>query len=150
MTGSVQKNVRSQRRAAHLFLRYMNAKAPELRPLVAKWAEDPDEVDPCGPSPILIHLPQLRKLTPEWLALSFKLKRDEEADKVFGWVLEMWGYTIAASRLVMCDSSVGRMSPPPSLTLTLHCAQVPPPPQAEETNRLLSARAVSSFEPMGT
>ena len=95
----VQKSVRSQRRAAHLFLRYMNAKAPELRPLVAKWAEDPDEVDPCGPSPILIHLPQLRKLTPEWLALSFKLKRDEEADKVFGWVLEMWGYTIAASRL---------------------------------------------------
>ena len=47
---------------------------------------------------ILIHLQQLRNLTPEWLALSFKLKRDEEADKVFGWVLEMWGYTIAALR----------------------------------------------------
>ena len=64
-----------------------------------RWVDDPDAVDPCGPSPVLIHLPLLRRLTPHWLKLSFQLKRDREADKVFGWVLEMWGYTLASSRL---------------------------------------------------
>ena len=78
---------------------YMNAKAPMLRPIVEKFGFDPNVVDPCGPSPVLIHLPLLRKLTPEWLKLSFALKRDAEADKIFGWVLEMWGYTLAAAKL---------------------------------------------------
>ena len=36
-----------------------------------------------------------------------------------------------ASVRVMCASSVGRMSPPPSNTWHLHIAQVPPPPQAD-------------------
>lgn len=61
---------------------YMNAKAAELRPTVARFAKDADAVDPCGPSPVLIHLPLLRRLTPEWLRLSFELKRDAEAEKV--------------------------------------------------------------------
>lgn len=78
---------------------YMDAKAKELHPIVAKWVDNPDVVDPCGPSPVLIHLGLLRKLTPEWLSLSFQLKRNPEADKIFGWVLEMWGYTMAATRL---------------------------------------------------
>ena len=108
----------------------MNAKAPELRPLVAKWAEDPDMVDPCGPSPLLIHLPQLRKLTPQWLDLSFKLKRDEEADKVFGWVLEMWGYTIAALRpdgwTADCCTKASRQTAPtpPSGNAKMHIRTV--------------------------
>ena len=75
---------------------YMNAKAKELRPVVQRFVDDPDVVDPCGPSPTIIHLPMLRRMTPEWLSLSFELKRDPQADKVFGWVLEMWGYTLAA------------------------------------------------------
>jgi len=41
----------------------------------------------------------LRRLTPDWLKISFELKRDAEADRVFGWVLEMWGYTLAAAKL---------------------------------------------------
>ena len=56
----------------------MNAKAAELKPVVSRWAADVDRVDPCGPSPIQIHLPQRRKLTPEWLRLSFELKRDPQ------------------------------------------------------------------------
>jgi len=78
---------------------YMDVKAAPLRPIVKRFTADADAVDPCGPSPVLIHLPMLRRLTPEWLSLSFALKRDEEANRVFGWVLEMWGYTIAAARL---------------------------------------------------
>jgi hypothetical protein len=34
-------------------------------------------------------------------------------------------------------------------TLTLHCPQVPPPPQAEATNSLASASAPSSLPPTG-
>ena len=90
---------------------YMNARAPELRPVVAKWTEEPESVDPCGPSPVLIHLPLLRRLTPEWLARSFKLKRDAEADRVFGWVLERRRHTIASHRLSL------------ALTLTLTLAR---------------------------
>ena len=93
------KNMATPRKPACFPFGYMNAKAKELRPIVQRFVDDPDVVDPCGPSPVLIHLPLLRKLTPEWLDLSFVLKRDAEADKVFGWVLEMWGYTLAATRL---------------------------------------------------
>ena len=55
-----------------------------------------------------------------------------------------------ASRLVKWDSSVGSIEPPPSLTMHLHCAQVPPPPQAEGRNRPVSARVCSSLPPAGT
>ena len=55
-----------------------------------------------------------------------------------------------ASLGLMCVFSVGRMSPPPSRILTLHCAHVPPPPQALETKIPLSAKAPSSFPPAGT
>ena len=65
---------------------YMNAKAAELRPIVSRFVDDAESVDPCGPSPVLIHVETLRKLTPEWLRLSFELKRDEQANKIFGWV----------------------------------------------------------------
>ncbi|MCY1453289.1 hypothetical protein D9M71_702710 [compost metagenome] len=55
-----------------------------------------------------------------------------------------------ASRLVKCDSSVGSISPPPDSTMHLHCAQVPPPPQAEDRKTLLLARVCSSLPPAGT
>jgi len=29
------------------------------------------QVDPCGPSPVLIHMPMLRRLTPDWLTISY-------------------------------------------------------------------------------
>ena len=52
-----------------------------------------------GPSPAHIEKSQLKKITPLWLKLSLTLKRDPEADKRFGWVLEMWGYSVAAAAL---------------------------------------------------
>ena len=54
-----------------------------------------------------------------------------------------------ASRLVISEASVGSNSPPPLNTLTLHCPQVPPPPQAEGTKMPASANAPSSFLPVG-
>ena len=57
------------------------------------------DVQPVGPSPVIIHKPALRRITPLWLNLSLSLKLDPDADKRFGWVLEMWGWSIAAAQL---------------------------------------------------
>ena len=56
------------------------------------------DVQPIGPSPVIISKAQLVTLTPTWLQLSLALKRDPAADRRFGWVLEMWGYSIAAAQ----------------------------------------------------
>ena len=42
------------------------------------------EVQQVGPSPVLIHVADLRRLAPSWRATSFELKRDAEADAEFG------------------------------------------------------------------
>ena len=38
-------------------------------------------------------------MTPRWLDYSLALKLNKDADTRFGWVLEMWGYSIAAASL---------------------------------------------------
>ena len=63
---------------------YMNSKAPELRPIVARFVDDPDHVDPCGPSPVLIHVDLLRRLTPEQRAERWRRRTpllDEDPDE---------------------------------------------------------------------
>ena len=56
-------------------------------------------VQPVGPSPLIIKKGDLARLTPTWLNLSLALKLDQDADRRFGWVLEMWGYSIGAASL---------------------------------------------------
>eukprot|EP00854_Cymbomonas_tetramitiformis_P028544 gene28544-35401_t len=50
-----------------------------------------------GPSPLIIHKDQVVKVAQPWFDFSHKLKTDLEADRVFGWVLEMWGYALGAA-----------------------------------------------------
>ncbi|KAL3924150.1 MAG: hypothetical protein SGPRY_004000 [Prymnesium sp.] len=57
------------------------------------------DVQNVGPSPLMISKEQLEKVTGLWYNLSLSLKRDPVADRRFGWVLEMWGYSIAAASL---------------------------------------------------
>lgn len=57
------------------------------------------DVQNVGPSPVLISKAQLIAVTPPWYNISVTLKRDPQADHRFGWVLEMWGYSIAAASL---------------------------------------------------
>jgi len=66
---------------------------PQLRGL------DWHTIQPIGPSPVVIGKQLLSKVTPLWLNLSLALKRDPAADKRFGWVLEMWGYSVACAAL---------------------------------------------------
>src|SRR5690606_15974218 len=54
-----------------------------------------------------------------------------------------------SSRLVKCAFSVGSMEPPPSSTLHLHCAQLPPPPQAEDRKSPSDAKVCSNLPPAG-
>ena len=70
---------------------------PKLRPVVKRWF-DPDNVDPVGPSPLIIHKAQLASLLDPFWQLSLELKRDKEANVAFGWVLEMWAWALAAAR----------------------------------------------------
>ena len=57
------------------------------------------DVQPVGGSPAIMHTATLKKLAPVWFDLSVKLKADRDADRIFGWVLEMWGYSIACAQL---------------------------------------------------
>src|SRR5690554_6189538 len=52
-----------------------------------------------------------------------------------------------SSRLVKWVFSVASIAPPPSRTLHLHCAQVPPPPQADDRKIPLPAKVPSSLSP---
>jgi len=49
-------------------------------------------VDAVGPSPIIIHKPMLKRVARPWWDLSQKMQHDRDAQVIFGWVLEMWGY----------------------------------------------------------
>ena len=44
---------------------------------------------------------------------------------------------LALAQRELCPPRSGRTSPPPSVTLHLHIAQVPPPPQADGMKTLL-------------
>lgn len=79
---------------------YINPKGfPEL---IRRFAgahltdEEIEAMDPIGSSPVFIHKDDLRKVAPIWHDTTLKIKTDPEADKAWGWVLEMYGYTIAA------------------------------------------------------
>lgn len=54
-------------------------------------------VDPIGNSPAIIKKSQLEKIAPTWMNISLQMKGDLEADKAFGWVLEMYAYAIASA-----------------------------------------------------
>lgn len=80
---------------------YMHAHGGQNEIIQKYWPEGKSSgLDPVGPSPLLIHLDQLRALTPRWLNFSYGLRSSDEAERVMqGWVQEMWGYSIAAASL---------------------------------------------------
>ena len=74
------------------FFPYMSPVPAEQAAVVKRYfAGDHLSVQPVGPSPAIVHVDALKKLTPLWYDLSVELKHDNAADRAFGWVLEMWG-----------------------------------------------------------
>ena len=86
--------------AAHVF-GYMHAgshhqKVVELCNPKGSWRD----LDPVGPSPTIIKLDLLEKVAPRWLEYSYKLRGDPmPARLIQDWVLEMWGWSIAAASM---------------------------------------------------
>ena len=97
----VLKNTATRDVALGYPFHYMNpTRDANTRNLVRRFAGSDDvaaRVQQVGPSPILVHMEALRKLVKPWYDLSFALKRDAAADAEFGWMLEMWGYSIGAA-----------------------------------------------------
>ncbi|GER35308.1 hypothetical protein STAS_11580 [Striga asiatica] len=54
-------------------------------------------IDPIGNSPVIVRKDSLKKIAPTWMNVSLAMKKDPEADKAFGWVLEMYGYAVASA-----------------------------------------------------
>ena len=82
------------------FFPYMSPVPAEQSRVVKRYYDgDHLSVQPIGPSPAILHVDMLKKVTPLWYDLSVQLKADRDADRAFGWVLEMWGYSLAAARV---------------------------------------------------
>ena len=98
---------------------YMHAHAAQNQIIQKYWPEgDASKIDPVGPSPLLIHIDQLEKLTQRWLDFSLGLRSNSDAERVMqGWVQEMWGYSIAAASVgVVHNVMPGLMLEASSLT----------------------------------
>ncbi|KAL7150936.1 hypothetical protein ABFS83_05G147100 [Erythranthe nasuta] len=54
-------------------------------------------IDPIGNSPVIVGKDALKKIAPTWMNVSLSMKNDAEADKAFGWVLEMYAYAVASA-----------------------------------------------------
>ena len=93
-------NLMQGRRPAAFPFFYINPK--QFPDLVRRFAgahltdDEIEAMDPIGSSPVFIHKEDLKRVAPIWHDVTLKIKQDPEADKAWGWVLEMYGYTIAA------------------------------------------------------
>lgn len=94
-------NLAEESRPAGFDFGYMHANERQNHIIRKYWPEgDYQKIDPVGPSPLMIHVDQLRAITPLWLNFSLGLRSTKEAESVIqGWVQEMWGYAIAAASL---------------------------------------------------
>ncbi|AQL01619.1 hypothetical protein ZEAMMB73_Zm00001d045127 [Zea mays] len=55
------------------------------------------KIDPIGNSPVIIEKESLGRIAPTWMNVSLAMKKDPDADKSFGWVLEMYAYAVASA-----------------------------------------------------
>ena len=56
-------------------------------------------VQSIGPSPVVIHREDLERIAKPWEETAVTLKTDPASDQRLGWVIEMWGYAIAAAKI---------------------------------------------------
>jgi len=57
------------------------------------------QVQSIGPSPVIIHRKDLEAIAKPWEETAVALKTNERANAALGWVIEMWGYSIAAAKI---------------------------------------------------
>ena len=57
----------------------------------------PSDIPQTGNAPVLMRFADFAKVCPKWVALTAQLEKDGEAKEAFGWVREMYAYSIAAA-----------------------------------------------------
>lgn len=98
----VPENIATPDRPVGFGFYYMLGMDPKLRPVVEKFLApgiEASTVDAVGPSPILIHKPLLARVARPWWDMSQRMQHDRDAQVIFGWVLEMWGYNLAVRNM---------------------------------------------------
>ncbi|KAG2501810.1 hypothetical protein HYH03_000310 [Edaphochlamys debaryana] len=55
-----------------------------------------EEIAPVGNSPTFMTFDDMKRVMPTWMNVSIAVFKDQEANSVWGWVQEMYGFTIAA------------------------------------------------------
>ena len=81
---------------------YIAPNDPKFKPIVERFNEaraPPEAFAPIGSSPVMIHVDALRRVVPKWHELAVAMKRDAQANEAFGWVVEMWAYSIASAQV---------------------------------------------------
>ncbi|XRB24320.1 glycosyltransferase family 95 protein [Pseudoscourfieldia marina] len=58
-----------------------------------------EDMAPIGNSPVILHKSKLKEIAPLWSDLAVRLKQDGQAVKDFGWVLEMYAFSIASAQV---------------------------------------------------
>ncbi|KOO22719.1 hypothetical protein Ctob_008304 [Chrysochromulina tobinii] len=100
---------------AYIF-NYMGPNPAHANIIKKMWPEGGSEgykrVQSIGPSPVVVHKNDLESIAREWKDLSEKLKVNPEADSKLGWVIEMWGYAIAAAKIGLRHQEFSDFQPP--------------------------------------
>eukprot|EP00879_Flechtneria_rotunda_P031166 GHRR01034020.1.p1 GENE.GHRR01034020.1~~GHRR01034020.1.p1 ORF type:complete len:303 (+),score=76.00 GHRR01034020.1:478-1386(+) len=92
---------RDDRPAAFPFF-YIEPHKDENLPTVAKFVPghtitkaDAETIAPIGNSPTFLSMKQMRELMPIWHNMSVEIFKDKEANQKWGWVQEMYAFTIS-------------------------------------------------------
>ena len=57
----------------------------------------PEDIPQTGNAPVLMRFDDFARVCPKWVELTAALEKDEEAKEAFGWVREMYAYSMAAA-----------------------------------------------------
>lgn len=80
---------------------YIEPSKAEYLPIVQRFVgpinrTESEKIAPMGNAPTMMSVEDLRKVIPTWYNLSIAIHKDEEAVKAWGWVQEMYAFTLAA------------------------------------------------------
>ena len=58
--------------------------------------DDLESITGTGSSPVIIHKDEFRKVTERWHNMTLQINEDTQTKKKWGWVLEMWSFSLTA------------------------------------------------------
>eukprot|EP00877_Chromochloris_zofingiensis_P001819 jgi/Chrzof1/11638/Cz06g03080.t1 len=101
---------------------YIEPTKPEYLPIAAKFVtggtltkKQAETIAPIGNSPTFLTTQQMKQVVPIWYNLSVAIYKDKEANSKWGWVQEMYAFTIALYNIGVrhVDLKLNLMAQPP-------------------------------------